>query len=83
MTKENIKGGFRGARLAPFNPEYVISKLDVQLRTPTPVEEEAQQAPSWTSRTPRTVLEAGSQSEYLQDESEVITVAPQSQFFKL
>jgi len=66
MTKSNIKGGFRGAGLAPFDPEVVISKLDVQLQTPTPVEEEAQQAQSWTSRTLRTVLEAGSQSEYLQ-----------------
>jgi hypothetical protein len=66
MTEANIKGGFRGAGLVPFDPEVVISKLDVQLRTPTPVEEEAQQAQAWTSRTPRTVLEAGSQSEYLQ-----------------
>ncbi|RKK31124.1 hypothetical protein BFJ66_g15995 [Fusarium oxysporum f. sp. cepae] len=66
MTEANIKGGFRGAGLAPFDPEVVISKLDVQLRTPTPVEEEAQQAQLWTSKTPRTVLEAGSQSEYLQ-----------------
>jgi len=66
MTESNIKGGFRGAGLAPFNPEIVISKLDVQLRTPTPVEEVAQQAQPWTSMTPRTVLEAGSQSEYLQ-----------------
>ncbi|KAH7463246.1 hypothetical protein FOMA001_g18207 [Fusarium oxysporum f. sp. matthiolae] len=66
ITEANIKGGFRGAGIAPFDPEVVISKLDVQLRTPTPAEEEAQQAQSWTSRTPRTVLEAGSQSEYLQ-----------------
>jgi hypothetical protein len=29
MTKLNIKGGFRGAGLAPFNPEVVILKLDV------------------------------------------------------
>ncbi|KAH7463260.1 hypothetical protein FOMA001_g18047 [Fusarium oxysporum f. sp. matthiolae] len=42
ITKENIKRGFKGAGLVPFDPEYVISKLDVQLRTPTPVEEEAQ-----------------------------------------
>ncbi|ENH75792.1 hypothetical protein FOC1_g10001177, partial [Fusarium oxysporum f. sp. cubense race 1] len=41
MTKSNIKGGFRGARLAPFNSEVVISKLDMQLWTPTPVEEVA------------------------------------------
>ncbi|RKK77794.1 hypothetical protein BFJ68_g17950 [Fusarium oxysporum] len=66
MTEANIKGGFRWSGLAPFNPEAVISKLDLQLRTPTPVEEVTQQAQAWTSRTPQTALEAGSQSEYLQ-----------------
>jgi hypothetical protein len=44
----------------------VVSKLDVQLRTPTPAEEEASQAQPWTSKTPKTVLEAESQSEYLE-----------------
>jgi hypothetical protein len=33
---ENICAGFRGAGLAPFDPDAVLSKLDVQLRTPTP-----------------------------------------------
>jgi hypothetical protein len=65
ITKSNIKGGFRGAGLAPFNPEVIISKLDMQLQTPTPIKEVAQQAQAWTSRTPVTVLKAGSQSEYL------------------
>lgn len=37
MTKDNIKGGFRGAGLVPFNPKAVISQLDVKLRTPTPI----------------------------------------------
>jgi hypothetical protein len=36
ITRNNILGGFRGAGLAPFNPEAVISKLDVRLRTPSP-----------------------------------------------
>ena len=36
FTEQNVKGGFRGAGLVPFNPEAVISKLDVKLRTPTP-----------------------------------------------
>ncbi|KAM9873648.1 transposase [Verticillium dahliae] len=38
MTEKNIQGGFRGARLVPMSPETVVSKLDVKLRTPTPVE---------------------------------------------
>ncbi|TVY62522.1 hypothetical protein Focb16_v004332 [Fusarium oxysporum f. sp. cubense] len=66
MTEANIKWGFRGAGLVPFDPEVVILKLNVQLWTPTPVAEVAQQAQAWTSRTPNTALEAGSQSEYLQ-----------------
>ncbi|KAJ3454583.1 hypothetical protein MRS44_013183 [Fusarium solani] len=65
MTKSNIEGGFRGAGLVPLDPENVISKLDVQLRTPTPVEEEVSLPDPWVSKTPKTVLEASSQSEYL------------------
>ena len=66
MTRSNIEGGFRGAGLVPLNPENVISKLDVQLRTPTPIREEVGLPDPWVSKTPKTVLEASSQSEYLE-----------------
>jgi hypothetical protein len=66
MTEINIKEGFRGAGIVPLDPEYVVSKLDVQLRTPTPVEEEANHPTPWVSKTPKTVLEAQFQSEYLE-----------------
>ncbi|KAL2885554.1 hypothetical protein HOO65_070016 [Ceratocystis lukuohia] len=66
MTRSNIEGGFRGAGLVPMNAENVISKLDVQLRTPTPATEEASLPDPWVSKTPKTVLEASSQSEYLE-----------------
>jgi hypothetical protein len=36
FTEENARAGFRGAGLVPFNPEAVLSKLNVRLRTPTP-----------------------------------------------
>jgi hypothetical protein len=36
FTSSNIKGGFRGAGLVLFDLEVVISKLDIQLQTPTP-----------------------------------------------
>ena len=36
ITESNILGGFRGAGLVPLDPETVISKLDVKLRTPSP-----------------------------------------------
>jgi DNA-binding Lrp family transcriptional regulator len=66
MTEQNIRSSFRGAGLVPLDPESVVLKLDVQLRTPTPVEEEAGPLTAWASKTPKTVLEAGSQSEYLE-----------------
>ena len=36
ITENNIQGGFRGAGLLPFDPESVISRLDLKLKTPTP-----------------------------------------------
>jgi hypothetical protein len=35
FTSANICSAFRGAGLVPLQPETVLSKLDVQLRTPT------------------------------------------------
>ncbi|KAJ8107760.1 hypothetical protein OPT61_g8643 [Boeremia exigua] len=58
-TKERT-GGFRGARLVPFNPEQVISALDVKLRTPLPPLA-ANNVP-WQSQTPSNTLELRSQS---------------------
>jgi hypothetical protein len=36
FTHKNIQSGFKEAGIVPFDPESVISKLDVRLRTPTP-----------------------------------------------
>jgi hypothetical protein len=36
ITKKNICASFQGAGLVPHDPEAVISKLDVKLRTPSP-----------------------------------------------
>jgi hypothetical protein len=33
FTQENVRAGFRGAGLVPYDPDAVLSKLDVQLRT--------------------------------------------------
>jgi hypothetical protein len=59
ITKNNILGGFRGAGLVPHDPEAVILKLDVRLRTPSPPTFDG--AP-WQSQTPSNTLEFGSQS---------------------
>jgi hypothetical protein len=36
FTAANICSAFQGAGLVPFQPDVVLLKLDVQLRTPTP-----------------------------------------------
>ena len=60
FTPSNIQGGFRGAGLVPFDPERVISTLDVKLRTPSP-QLPINNAP-WQSQTPSNTLELRSQS---------------------
>ena len=41
MTERNIQGGFARSGLVPHDPEKVLSKLDIKLRTPTPLNSRA------------------------------------------
>ena len=54
FTKDNICASFRGAGLVPYDPDRVISKLDVKLRTPTPPTLEVA---LWESKTPSNARE--------------------------
>ena len=63
MTSQNIQRGFKGAGLVPFDPECVISKLDVKLGTRTPPEPTLPQPQAWTSQTPHNPTDSISQSE--------------------
>ncbi|KFZ24878.1 hypothetical protein V502_00643 [Pseudogymnoascus sp. VKM F-4520 (FW-2644)] len=67
MTEHNIQGGFRGAGLYSHNPEAVLSKLDVKLKTPTPPGTAHSEPEPWFSRTPNNPIEATSQSEYIKN----------------
>lgn len=62
MTKDNIAGGFRNTGLIPFEPQVVISKLDIKLRTPTPTRPLDIDTDPWVSQTPHNPTEAISQS---------------------
>jgi hypothetical protein len=59
LILENIRAGFRGAGLAPHDPEVVLSKLNVQLRTLTPP---ALGTVAWQAQTPRNAREIEAQS---------------------
>jgi hypothetical protein len=65
ITEKNIQGGFRGAGIMPHNPEAVLSKLDVKLKTPTPPGTSSGEAELWTSRTPNNPTEADCQTDYI------------------
>ncbi len=41
IIERNIQGGFVGSSLMPYDLERVLSKLDVKLRTPTPLNSQA------------------------------------------
>jgi hypothetical protein len=65
MTEQNIQGAFRGAGLIPFNPKSVLSRLDIRLRTPSPVEEAIELPQPWVPKTPNNPTEATSQTDYI------------------
>jgi hypothetical protein len=64
FTSANIYSAFRGAGLVPLQPDIVLSKLDVQLRMPTP---EALLEASWEAKTPSNVHELEAQSTLIRD----------------
>jgi hypothetical protein len=51
---QNIKSGFIGTGISPFNPEHMLSKLNVQLRTPTPPST-AHSSANWSPKTPKNI----------------------------
>ena len=58
ITTQNAKAGFRGAGLVPFDPQVIISKLDIKLRTPTPTGPPSIDADPWVSQMPRNPIDA-------------------------
>ena len=67
ITVQNAQAGFRGAGLIPFDPQAVISKLDIKLRTPTPTSPPSGDADPWVSQTPRNPTDALSQITLVRD----------------
>jgi hypothetical protein len=62
MTEKNIQSGFKGAGLIPYNPDIILSKLDVLLRTLTPTGPPLAEANPWISKTLQNPREADSQT---------------------
>ena len=58
FTAENACAGFRGAGLVPFNLDAVLLKINVRLRTLTPLQ---QDNAVWEAKTPRNACEMEAQ----------------------
>jgi hypothetical protein len=52
ITAENTQAGFRRASLIPFDPQVMLLKLDVKLRTPIPSRPSTTNSTPWVSQTP-------------------------------
>ena len=64
FTESNIRASFRGAGVVPYDPEAVLLKLNVKLRTPTPALPKATQ---WEARTPSNAYELEAQLTLIRD----------------
>ena len=60
FTQSNIKAGFRGSGLHPFDPEAVLSHMDPVLRSPSPSLPLSQE--SWYTKTPSNTQEVDKQT---------------------
>ena len=65
FTEENARSGFKAAGILPWNPNIVIDKLDVRIRTPTPQESRPSSATGWESQTPSNPQQTLSQSNFI------------------
>jgi hypothetical protein len=58
ITSSNIRASFQAAGLVPHDPDVVLLKLDVKLRTPSP----PLPTTTWVSKTPSNAAELEAQS---------------------
>jgi hypothetical protein len=62
FTLSNIQGSLRGSGIYPFDPEAVLSNLDVIIRTPSP---DLPEDPAWEPLTPKNAQKMELQSSLL------------------
>ena len=62
ISVQNGQAGFQGAGLIPYDPQVVISKLDVNLQVATPPRLPSVDEDPWVSQTPHNPTKALSQT---------------------
>ena len=80
FTYDNCKKAFEAAEIVPLNAERVLDRLEVQLRTPSPV---PLPGTPWQSQTPSNPLEFSSQSKLVRESLVRSPTSAQESFSKL
>ncbi len=76
ITPEIARSGFMATGLIPYNPEQVLSKLNTQLRTPTPPPEQTQR--QWIPETPYNPIDLELQAKVIKEYIRRRTTSPPS-----
>ena len=66
ITADIIYSGFVATGLVPYDPEQVLSKLNTQLRTPSPPPPTSNEQDPWVLETPHNIHELGLQATAIQ-----------------
>ena len=78
MTTANIQNSFAATGIVPYNPERVLSKLHIQLRTPTPPLIPILEQEKWVPETPHNTTEVNLQAKAIETYLKRRTQSPPS-----
>src|SRR5580700_6264349 len=78
MNQSNIHSSFTATGVVPYDPERVLSKLNTQLRTPTPPLATALEQGPWIPETPHNTAQLELQSKAIKDYIKRRTRSPPS-----
>ena len=67
LTSNTIRNGFVATGLVPYDPKRVLSKLNTQLRTPTPPPSSVIEQAPWVPETPHNIQELELQAKAIGD----------------
>jgi hypothetical protein len=63
LSEKNVQSAFRAIGLVPYNPEQVLSRLNTQMKTPTPPGTSHSSQASWATATPHNIRQVELQTE--------------------
>jgi hypothetical protein len=63
LSKKNVQSAFRATGLVLYDPEQVLSRLNTQIKTPTPPRTSHSSQASWATATPHNIRQVELQTE--------------------